>query len=607
VFDPATGTVRFALGTLAANDNLPGGSDEGSVTITALVNATGGTLTDTAAISTTTPESDVTNNTGSVTNTAVSADVTVSKAGPAGPVLTGTVITYTLSYRNLGTAAAQTTQLVDALPAGLSFLSATGGGAFDLLTGTVTFALGTLAANDGLPGGPDEGSVTVTALVTATGGTITNTAAISTPTTESDATNNTNSVTTAVVSADVTVSKSGPAGSVLTGTVITYTLNYRNLGTAAAQGVVVLDTLPAGLGFVSATGGGTFDPIAGVVASNVGNLAANDGAPGGLDEGSATITALVTATGGTLTNTAAVSTVTPESDLTNNASSVTNTAVSADVTVSKTGPASPVLTGTSVTYTLSYANLGTAAAQATRLVDTLPAGLSFVSASGGTFNPHTGAVTFELGILAASDGSAGGPDEGSVTITALVTATGGTISNAAVISTATPESDVTNNSSSFSDQVIAADVAINKTGPAGPVLTGTTITYTLSYQNLGTAAARGVAVVDALPAGLNFVSASGGTFDPATDTVPFAVGTLAADDGAPGGPDQGSVTVTARVAARARAGEPFRPAKFAHRQGANPHTSDRRGRNGSGVDLPSNPLEERLEGARGASTGGAPT
>src|SRR5262249_60220101 len=122
-----------------------------------------------------------------------------------------------------------------------------------------------------------------------------------------------------------------------------------------------------------------------------------------------------------------------------------------------------------------------AAGQATQLVDPLPAGLSFVSASGGTFDALTGAVTFALGTLAANDGLPGGPDEGSVTITALVTATGGTMNNAAVISTATPESDLTNNSSAFSSQVVAADVTINKSGPAGPVLTGTAVTYTITY------------------------------------------------------------------------------------------------------------------------------
>ena len=117
------------------------------------------------------------------------------------PLLSGTNVTYTLAYHNLGTLAAQAVQVVDTLPAGLSFVSASTGGVFDAATGTITFTVGTLAANDGMAGGPDEGSATVTARVTATGSTVTNSAVISTSTAESDSSNNSSSVTNAVIAA----------------------------------------------------------------------------------------------------------------------------------------------------------------------------------------------------------------------------------------------------------------------------------------------------------------------------------------------------------------------------------------------------------------------
>src|SRR5207253_919526 len=114
-------------------------------------------------------------------------------------------ITYTLAYRNLGTAAAQNVQVVDTLPAGVSFVSASGGGVFNPASRTVTFTVGTLAANDSAAGGPDEGSATVTAFVTATAGTVTNSVQIDTSSVESNTGNDRSSYTNTVTSADVTI------------------------------------------------------------------------------------------------------------------------------------------------------------------------------------------------------------------------------------------------------------------------------------------------------------------------------------------------------------------------------------------------------------------
>src|SRR5205085_9821779 len=106
--------------------------------------------------------------------------------------------------------------------------------------------------------------------------------------------------------------------------------------------------------------------------------------------------------------------------------------------------------------------------------------------------------------------------------------------------TATVESNTGNDISSYTNTVTSADVAVVKTGPAGAVAAGTTITYTLAYRNLGTAAAQGVNVVDTLPAGLSFVAASGGGFDAVSRRITFAAGVLLAHDGGPAGPADGS-------------------------------------------------------------------
>ena len=62
-------------------------------------------------------------------------------------------VTYTLSYRNVGDATASNAVITDVVPAGFTFVSATGGGSH--ASGTVTWNLGNLAAGT-------SGTVTVT-------------------------------------------------------------------------------------------------------------------------------------------------------------------------------------------------------------------------------------------------------------------------------------------------------------------------------------------------------------------------------------------------------------------------------------------------------------
>jgi virginiamycin B lyase len=70
---------------------------------------------------------------------------------------------------------------------------------------------------------------------------------------------------------DLALSSDAPASDTL-GTIVTDTLTVTNDGTAAATGVVLTDTLPPGVTFVSATGGVT--PVNGVLTIPIGDLAA---------------------------------------------------------------------------------------------------------------------------------------------------------------------------------------------------------------------------------------------------------------------------------------------------------------------------------------------
>jgi uncharacterized repeat protein (TIGR01451 family) len=131
-----------------------------------------------------------------------------------------------------------------------------------------------------------------------------------------------------VASADVGITKSGPA-TILAGAPLTYTLTVSNAGPQAASNVVVNDTLPAGTTFVSATP--TQGSCAGTttVTCTLGAIASG---------GSATITLIVDApfVPTTISNSAAVSNA-PESD-----PAVGNNRSSAE-TVVEENPAIPLL------------------------------------------------------------------------------------------------------------------------------------------------------------------------------------------------------------------------------------------------------------------------
>ena len=76
-------------------------------------------------------------------------------------------------------------------------------------------------------------------------------------------------------------------------------------------------------------------------------------------------------------------------------------------------------------------------------------------------------------------------------------------------------------------QAKSTDLAINMTGSPDPVSVGQNLTYTMTVTNNGPNDSSGSTVVDTLPAGVTYVSSSGGTFDLGTNTVTFNDGPLA--------------------------------------------------------------------------------
>jgi uncharacterized repeat protein (TIGR01451 family) len=109
----------------------------------------------------------------------------------------------------------------------------------------------------------------------------------------------------------------------------------------------------------------------------------------------------------------------------------------ADLEISKADSPDPVTVGDNLTYTITVTNRGPDAATNVVVTDTLPSGVTFVSASPGCVH-SAGVVTCNLGNI---------PAGGFVTITIVVTVTApGTISNTATVTSDTLDPNTANNS-----------------------------------------------------------------------------------------------------------------------------------------------------------------
>src|SRR5262249_17752648 len=139
-------------------------------------------------------------------------------------------------------------------------------------------------------------------------------------------------VVTAVLSiADVSVSKSGPVNAT-PGANFSYTITVSNAGPSLASSLSVTDNLPAAISFVSSSAGGAFNGSS-FLWTNF-NLAA----------GAATnliVTVTAPANPATLTNVASgASAITDPNPANNSSAVITYVGASADLAVSKIGPAS---------------------------------------------------------------------------------------------------------------------------------------------------------------------------------------------------------------------------------------------------------------------------
>lgn len=504
----AAGVVDCTLGNIPFNSNQ-------TVTIRVRL-PSAGVWTNTATAGSATTDPNTSNNVNSVQDTTATqaADLALVATPSTANVVAGQAYSYALQAANNGPNAADGSQrIIFTVPAGASInsvptgtgWSCTPSGGYPLSSGNVTCTrTGTLAS------GASASVLTVPA-VSNVNGTVTAAFAIDgiKPDTsampDGNTANNTATVdVSSTVGADVSITKTRNIANVAVGSNVVYTLTPSLNGgvSLAGQPVTVTDTLGAGLSFVSAVGTGWVCDAT-ITCTRTEYTGANF-------SNMPTITVTATAnSAGTLGNTAGISTALPDPVPANNSASVNVTASNdADMQLTKTASINPVVPNQAFNYTLTARNTGPLAVpngQAITITDQVPAGVrldSLVSATGWTCDalPFTGPGNWTCSRSTGLNANTNAP---AITVSAVLTGTGTATNNACVALGAgvRVDSNGANNcvGVAVTSTATEADLrVVSKTAAPDPVVAGQNLTYVITVDNVGPAAATNVVVSDTL-------------------------------------------------------------------------------------------------------------
>jgi uncharacterized repeat protein (TIGR01451 family) len=262
---------------------------------------------------------------------------------------------------------------------------------------------------------------------------------------------------TTATPADLLIVKTDSADPVLPGSSFSYQLTVSNAGPGTAAALTVTDTLPGGLGFISASGTGwSCDHSGGLITCTRSDLPLG-AAPAIIIDVTAPPSAAA------LLNTAEVAASTADPVGSNNSDTESTTVLaSADLSVSKWGDPGPVAPDQPLDYTLEIANAGPDAADAVSVEDTLPTGAVFQSAAGAdwTCGEAGGVVTCTLPSIAS--GSTAAP----ITVVMTPPNASGTITNWAYVDAASHDPMTGNNSDPAVTEVDATPPMVAGIGSA---------------------------------------------------------------------------------------------------------------------------------------------
>ncbi len=542
---PPAGWSCAGFPTQCTDPSVAAGSS-GTFTVTYKVaagTAAGTAIADSVTVATTSRDTNAANNTATSSIGVASgtqADLSVTNSGSPNPVNAGGTITYTQTVFNAGPASAAAPVFTETLPAGTVASSLTGPAGWNCVLGTLTCT--DTAAMTANTTANFTYTVTVNA-ATAAGTTLSQTDSVASTTGDPNSGNNSVTVTTQVAdSASLSITNLANPVPVAAGNNITYTQVITNTGPSAATTASMTETTPANTTFQSVTPPAGWSCTTPAV-NATGTITCTDPS---FAPGTASFSVVLKVTAGTAAGTAINDTVTTTSAVTdpnlgNNsatAADVVALGTQSDLVTTNVASVSTIAAGSNVTYTQSVTNNGPAATAASMTFsEVTPPNTNFQSITPpagwtcGTVPPVGGTGTITC------------TDSGSLAVNAtanfsvILQVNSGTPSGTSITDTDTATTTnivpgITTNTASATVVVAnanSADMAIVKTGAPNPVTEGTPLTYTLVVTNNGPAQATNVTVIDALPAGITYLSSSStlGTCSEAGATVTCLLGTMA--------------------------------------------------------------------------------
>lgn len=302
----------------------------------------------------------------------------------------GSNVIFHVTATNNGPDTANNLVIKDILPTGLEFISADGGGNWDSINRVVTWSATSLLATQSV-----TYNITAKVLASVAGQTITNRANV---TWTEYPFNNSTYLDITIPRSDVELNKTVNNTRPNVGESVTFTIIANNKGPSDAHNVMIYDTLPIGLDFVSATGGGTYDSLTRVITWIVGQLNNTKNVTFNV-----TATVNATAAGTTLNNTINETQTEHPFNVTNY---VTLYVPKSEVYVTTTPTNIQTTVGKIVTITFKVGNKGPDDAQNVIMTFQIPEGMEYVTSriDAGTlvgYDATTRTLTWNIGTIAA--------------------------------------------------------------------------------------------------------------------------------------------------------------------------------------------------------------
>ncbi|MCF7824634.1 MAG: DUF11 domain-containing protein [Candidatus Marinimicrobia bacterium] len=436
-------------------------------------------------------------------------DLNLQNAAPS-ETAPGELLTYRLIYDNSGQVSATGISLVDTLPSQVEFVSASHNHSYNETNHSVEF---TLADLDVLQG--DTLSVTTRVLpLTPNGTQLVNAARISCAENEvSIARSN-----TMVLAAPALTLEHQSESHLLPGDTLEYVFSFSNEGNGIATGVEIKDTLSTHLSFIRGSGNTSYDPVTRTVTWAIGQLNPDSSASVLLQ----TKISKPMAPGSSISNSATISC--NEGVLAGTTGSTIVHSPLLDVALSAT--IATAIPGETFGYTIMYRNLGDTTATEIMATDTLPNGVSFISASGGGLydsEDHL-VIWYPQDLLAFAHDSL-----------IVVLQVNSPLENGSLISNKIHlQCQEGNESTSYIDLVVNSSPSLQLSiATQEEVFPGDTLIYQVSYMNAGSDMARDVQIIDTLSDVTHFQSATGlYVYDPIVGVLTWDLGELnSLDDG----------------------------------------------------------------------------